>query len=85
MNQDLQTALLTTVNAPYQTYLDAGEMATALNTGDIANAQMSSFFTETSVADQLTFAERNGVSEETLIATATAFAIWSGQVLPVLA
>lgn len=35
MKQDTLTALLTTVNAPYQTYLDGRALAAALTAGDI--------------------------------------------------
>jgi len=85
MTQEMQTALLTTVNAPYQTYLDGSALAAALNAGDITNGQVSSFFTETTVADQKAFAKLHGLPDETLTATATAFAAWSGQKPPLLA
>lgn len=85
MTKEMQTALLTTVNAPYQTYLDGGALAAALNTGDITKGQVSSFFTETTVAEQLAFAKLHGVLDDSLTATATAFATWSGQKLPLLA
>ena len=84
MTHEMQTALLTTVNAPYQTYLDGGALAAALNAGDISKGQVNSFFTETAVADQKAFAKLHGVPEETLAYTATAFAAWSGQKTPLL-
>lgn len=85
MNQESQTALLTTVNAPYQTYLDGSALAAALNAGDITKGQVNSFFMETKVADQLAFAKQYGVREETLLETAKAFTIWSGQNPAILA
>lgn len=42
MNQDMTTALLTIVNAPYQTYLDGRALAAALNAGDITKGQVNS-------------------------------------------
>lgn len=84
MTHEMQTALLTTVNAPYQTYLDGGALAAALNAGDISKGQVNSFFTETTVADQKAFAKLHGVPDETLTSTAIAFAAWSGQKTPLL-
>ena len=84
MRHEMQTALLTTVNAPYQTYLDGGALAAALNACDFSKGQVNSFFTETTVADQKAFAKLHGVLDETLTSTATAFAAWSGQKTPLL-
>jgi len=75
----MQTALLTTVNAPYQVTLDAGELAAALQAGEIELGQITSFFTETPVPAQKAFASSFGVSSETLAQTAKKFADWSGQ------
>lgn len=75
----MQTALLTTVNAPYQTYLEGSALAAALNVGEITIGQVNSFFMEIKVADQLAFAKQHGVREATLIETEKAFATWSGQ------
>jgi len=79
MTQAMQTVLLTTVNAPYQVTLDAGALAAALQAGDIKVGQVGSFFTETPVTAQTTFAASFGISSEALIQTAKAFANWSGQ------
>jgi hypothetical protein len=85
MKQDTLTALLTTVNAPYQTYLDGRALAAALTAGDITIGQVNSFFMEVTVADQLAFAKLHGVQEAPLIETAKAFAAWSGQNPAILA
>lgn len=84
MTKEMQPALLATVNAPYQTYLDGAALAVALNAGDIAKGQVNSFFMETTLEQQKAFAKFHGVLEETLIATAVAFATWSGQKLAIL-
>ena len=84
MTHEMQIALLTTVNAPYQTYLDGGALAAALKACDFSKGQVNSFFTETTVADQKAFAKLHGVLDETLTSTATAFAAWSGQKTPLL-
>ncbi|EEE35268.1 conserved hypothetical protein [Rhodobacteraceae bacterium KLH11] len=79
MTKAMQTAILTTVNAPYQTILDAGELALAISKHDIKLAQVGSFFTETPVDAQIVFAEAHGISKAELKATAIEFANWSGQ------
>lgn len=80
----MRPILLATVNAPYQTYLDGPALAAALNAGDIAKGQVNSFFMETSLEQQKAFAKFHGVLDETLTATAMAFAAWSGQKLAIL-
>lgn len=85
MNLEMQTALLTTVNAPYHTHLDGSALAAALNAGEITIGQVNSFFMEVTVPDQLAFAKLHGVQEATLIETAKAFAIWSRQNPAILA
>lgn len=57
MKHDLQTTLLTTVNAPYQNYFDAGQLAHAIKHGEIVSGQVSSFFTEVSIEAQKAFAQ----------------------------
>ncbi|KZX95828.1 hypothetical protein A3747_03785 [Sulfitobacter sp. HI0076] len=81
----MHTVLLTTVNAPYQTYLDGRALAATLNAGDITKGQVNSFFTETDAGAQKAFAKAHGVSEDTLVKTAAAFAKWSGQKIALLA
>ena len=79
MTNAMQTAILTTVNAPYQTMLDADQLALAISKKDIKLAQVGSFLTETPVAHQIAFAEAFGISDAELQVTAVAFANWSGQ------
>ena len=85
MTQEMQSTLLTTVNAPYQTYLDGGALAAALSAGDVKLGQVNSFFMETSSEVQQAFAKLHGVPESTLIEAAESFADWSGQELTLLA
>lgn len=85
MTQDMQTALLTTVNAPYQNQLDAGALAVALKSEDVALGQVSSFFTETDVATQKAFAHEHGISDDALTHVAGVFKDWSGQSVPLVA
>ncbi len=79
MTKNMQTAMMTTVNAPFQTYLDTDALAYAISTGDIVPGQVGSFFTETAVDAQKTFAAAHGISPAVLAQTATDFANWSGQ------
>jgi len=79
MTADMQTVLLTTVNAPYQNHLDAGELAAALIGGNIALGQVSSFFTEIEIDLQKAFAQEQGIPSEVLVQVADAFKNWSGQ------
>lgn len=85
MTHEMQSTLLTTVNAPYQTYLDGSALAAALSAGDVKLGQVNSFFTETSAEDQKAFAKLHGIPESVLVETAEAFADWSGQDLALLA
>lgn len=77
-----QMTILTTVNAPYQTSLDASELAQAISMKDFKVAQVGSFLTEVPVVAQLAFAEALGIPKSELKATATEFAHWSGQLVP---
>lgn len=79
MTKAMQTAILTTVNAPYQSILDAGELALAISKNDIKLAQVGSFLTETPVDQQIAFAAAYGIPKAELEATAALFANWSGQ------
>ncbi|MBW8636275.1 hypothetical protein K1W69_03665 [Hoeflea sp. WL0058] len=79
MTHDTQTALLTTVNAPYQNQLDAGGLAAALKSGNVALGQVSSFFMEIDVETQKAFALEHGISNDTLAHVASVFQDWSGQ------
>lgn len=79
MIKDLETAVLTTVNAPYRTYLDAEGLAASIANGQISVAQVGSFFTEIAPEVQRAFAIRYGVSEAALVRTASSFRKYSGQ------
>ena len=85
MTHDMQIALLTTVNAPYQIQLDAGALATALKSENVSLGQVSSFFTETDVEAQKAFAIANGISVDALTHVAGVFQGWSGQSVPLVA
>jgi hypothetical protein len=85
MTQTMQAAILTTVNAPFQTYLDANALACAISSGEIATGQVGSFFTETAVEAQKSFATAYGITVEALAQTATDFANWSGQPVALVA
>lgn len=85
MTLNMQISLLATVNAPYQDYLDANDLACALMSGSINSGQVASFFTETSVEDQQSFAEEFDVPVKVLTTTAKAFSNWSGQVVALAA
>lgn len=85
MTHDLQTALLTTVNAPYQNQLDAGALAAALKSGDLVLGQVSSFFTEADVEMQKAFAAQHNIAADALTDLAGAFQDWSGQSVPLVA
>ena len=79
MTPAMQITLLTTVNAPYQVYLDADGLADALVAGEISAGQVGSFFTEISVEAQKSFAQEHEIDFGILEQTASDFAIWSGQ------
>ena len=85
MTHEMQSTLLTTVNAPYQTCLDGSALAAALSAGDIKLGQVNSFFMETSSEDQQAFAKLYGMPESVLVEAAESFANWSGQELALLA
>jgi len=85
MTLSMQISLLTTVNAPYQDYLDANGLACALMSGKIDSGQVASFFTEMSVEDQQSFAEAFDISASVLTNTAVAFSNWSGQAVALAA
>lgn len=85
MTHDMQIALLTTVNSPYQNQLDASDLAAALKSENVALAQVSSFFTETDVEAQKAFAIEHGISVDDLTHVAGVFQDWSGQSAPLVA
>jgi hypothetical protein len=79
----MNTALiLTTVNAPYTQKLDAHALAECLLHADAALAapgHMSSFFADVKPDLQIAFAHLVDVSQEQLVASATAFANYSSE------
>lgn len=85
MTHNMQTALLTTVNAPYQNQLDAGGLAAALKSGEVTLGQVSSFFTETAVETQKAFAHQHGISPDVLSDVASTFQDWSGHSVALIA
>ncbi len=85
MTQEMQSVLLTTVNAPYQTCLNGSAHAAALSAGDVKSGQVNSFFMETPAEARQAFAKLHGVPESILVATAESFANRSSQRLAFLA
>lgn len=80
--------VLTTVNAPYSSYLDAKGLANCLLNEAAAKAMpghMSSFFGEVKPALQQAFAEAQGISTNQLISAAKAFSDYSGELYPLAA
>jgi hypothetical protein len=85
MSLETQTALLTTVNAPYQNCLDESGLAAALLEDKIALGQVSSFLTEIDAVEQKSFALEFGISVEKLTQVAQSFTNWSGQTAALVA
>lgn len=79
MKKAKQIALLTKVNAPYQSYMDACSLSLAIKNGDIKLGQINSFFTEISVSSQREFADYFDISQSRLSEVAKDFSDWSGQ------
>jgi hypothetical protein len=80
--------VLTTVNAPYSTRLTAQELAHCLLDQDAAKAapgHMWSFFGDVQPALQQSFAAHFGIGNEQLVASAKAFAAYSGASYPIAA
>jgi hypothetical protein len=74
--------ILTTVNAPYSQKLDAYALADCLLHADAALSvpgHMSSFFGEVKPDLQIAFAHSVNISKEQLVASAKAFANYSGE------
>lgn len=74
--------ILTTVNAPYSEKLDAHALADCLLHADAALAapgHMSSFFGDVKPDLQIAFAHLVNISQEQLVASAKAFANYSGE------
>jgi len=74
--------ILTTVNAPYSQKLDAQALADCLLHPDVALSvpgHMSSFFGEVTPDLQIAFADSANISREQLVASAKAFASYSGE------
>ena len=79
MTDPTTICVLTTVNAPYTSNVDAAALALALRERNISLGQVASFLTEVPKAEQIAFAALHGVDRTELTATASAFAQWSGQ------
>ena len=80
--------ILTIVNAPYSTKLDAHGLVRCLLDPAAAQAAcgpMSSFFGDVEPELQFAFAEMFGVDQNQLIAAARTFAEFSGQSYPLAA
>lgn len=81
-------SVLTTVNAPYSTQLDAMALAHCLKDPAAAKAspgQMSAFFGEVEPELQKAFASAFEISEEQLVNAAKTFAAFSGESYPLAA
>jgi hypothetical protein len=80
--------VLTTVNAPYSEQLDAPALAHCLLDQAAAKqvpGHVSSFFGEVEPALQLEFAQLFNIAEADLIASAKAFAAYTGESYPLAA
>jgi hypothetical protein len=80
--------VLATVNAPYSKQLDAEALALCLldqAAAKHAPGHMSSFFGEVEPALQIEFAHLFNIADETLEASAKAFALYSGESYPLAA
>jgi hypothetical protein len=74
--------VLTTVNAPYSKQLDGAGLAYCLTNMEAAKAfsgQVSSFFGEVPVAQQISFAAEFGIGIDALKDFAAQFGAWSGE------
>jgi uncharacterized protein YqgV (UPF0045/DUF77 family) len=84
MNENSPASILTTVNAPYATYVDAARLADCLESVEAAHqamGQVYSFFTEVPIARQAEFARTFGVSSASLAKLAEYLSIQSGQII----
>jgi len=80
--------VLTTVNAPYSTQLDAEQLAHCLIDPEAAKAvpgHMSSFFGEVKPELQVAFAALFNITHAQLVAAAKAFSHYSGEPYPLAA
>jgi hypothetical protein len=80
--------VLATVNAPYSKQLDAQELAHCLLDQAAAEhvpGHVSSFFGEVEPSLQLEFAHQFNITEAELVASAKAFATYSGESYPLAA
>ncbi len=88
MKQTAMNTLLSKVNAPYGTYASVGILAAQIQAPSLDSdyiGQVSSFFSEIPVEDQLTFAHQHGISKAALKKAATAFVELSGVNVPLAA
>ena len=85
MNDPATICVLTTVNAPYASSVDAAALARALRERNVSLGQVASFLTEVPEADQIAFGVSHGIDADELKSVASAFAEWSGQSAPLAA
>lgn len=85
MTDPATICILTTVNAPYASAVDAAKLASALRAGHVSLGQVASFLTEVPRAEQLAFAASHGIDRGELKTVARTFADWSGQSVPLAA
>jgi hypothetical protein len=80
--------VLATVNAPYSEQLDSVALAHCLSDIDLAKqypGQVSSFFQEVPVAQQMEFAAAHHIGADALKAFALLFSAWSGETYQIAA
>jgi hypothetical protein len=78
-------SVLTTVNAPYSEQLDGAMLAHCLADIEVAKqypGQVSSFFGEVPLAQQIEFAAAHHISIDDLKIFAGKFSAWSGECYP---
>ncbi len=73
-----------TVNTCWRERISVEELADAIRTKNIKLPQIDTFLTETDTTAQRIFAREFGISEEQLLETAEAFAVWAPYRVPLL-
>lgn len=82
MSQNIDSLVMTTVNAPYGNMLDRQTLVFCLkNPTDVRffSGPMSSFFTDVSAELKREFADFHGITEIEMNAASDAFSAWSGK------
>jgi len=80
--------ILTTVNAPFRNALDAGQLAACLmdvSAAKLNSGQVSAFFGEVPVDDQVAFAKAKDIPLTLMTKVAKAFSAYSGETYPIAA